>query len=80
VTHSWKALDEGYNFALDFIAIEGLQRKLCALKVVRVLVVGNSGLPLGSPKTKSHLDVALVESYRVNPGKGGEGGNNPFNH
>jgi hypothetical protein len=30
-----------------------------------VLVVGISGHPLGSLGTKSHLDVALVESYRV---------------
>ncbi len=44
--------------------------KLCALKVagvlvVGVLVVGISGLPLGSPVTKSHLDVAPMESCRV---------------
>jgi hypothetical protein len=46
--------------------------KLCALKVARVLVVGISRLPLGSPKTKSHLDVAPVESCRVYyMGKGG---------
>jgi hypothetical protein len=30
-----------------------------------VPVVGISGLPLRSLGTKSHLDVALVESYRV---------------
>ncbi len=34
-------------------------------KVARVPIVGISGLPLGSPRTKSHLDVAAVESYRV---------------
>ncbi len=45
--------------------IGGLHRKLCALKVARVPVDGISGLPLGSPKTKSHLDVAPMESYRV---------------
>jgi hypothetical protein len=33
--------------------------KLCALKVAGVLIVRISGLPLGSPKIKSHLDVAL---------------------
>jgi hypothetical protein len=64
-THRWKDLDEGYNFALDLIAIGGLQRKLCALKVVGVPTVGNSGLPLGSHGTKSHLDVAPMESCRV---------------
>jgi hypothetical protein len=58
VTHRWKALNEGYNFALNLIAIEGLHRKLCVLKVVEVLVVGISGFPFGSPETKNHLDVA----------------------
>jgi hypothetical protein len=33
--------------------------------VAGVPIVGISGLPLGSPKTKSHLDVALVESCKV---------------
>ncbi len=64
-THRWKAFDEGYNFSSDLIVIKGLHRKLCALKVVGVPVVGISGLSLGSPGTKSHLDVAPVESYRV---------------
>jgi hypothetical protein len=45
--------------------IEGLQRKLCALKVTRVPAVGILGLPLESPGTKSHLDVALMESCKV---------------
>jgi hypothetical protein len=63
-THRWKALDKGYNFAWDFITIRNFHRKLCAVKVVKVQV-GISGLPLGSPGTKNHLDVAPVESYRV---------------
>ncbi len=37
--------------------------------------MGISGLPLGSPRTKSHLDVALVESCRVY--YKGEGGGFP---
>jgi hypothetical protein len=45
--------------------IGGLHKKLCAFKVAVVLTVGISGLPLRSPGTKSHLDVALVESYKV---------------
>jgi hypothetical protein len=45
--------------------IGGLHKKLCVLKVARVPIVGISGLPLGSPETKSHLDVALVESCRI---------------
>jgi hypothetical protein len=64
-TNYWKAFDEGYNFALDLIAIRGMHRKLCTLKVAGVPVVGISGLPLGSPVTKSHLDVAPVESCEV---------------
>jgi hypothetical protein len=43
-THRWKALDEGYNFGLDLIAIRGLHRKLCTLKVVGVPIVGISGV------------------------------------
>jgi hypothetical protein len=51
-TYRWKALNKGYNFALDLITIEGLHKKLCALKVARILVVAISRLPLGSPETK----------------------------
>jgi hypothetical protein len=39
--------------------------KLCALKVAGVPVGEILGLPRGSPGTKSHLDVASVESHRV---------------
>ncbi len=74
-TYRWKALNKGYNFALDYIAIGGLQRKLCAFKVARTSVVGISKLPLGSPGTKSHLDVAPMESCRVY--YKGEGGGFP---
>jgi hypothetical protein len=55
--------------------IRGLHRKLCALKVVGVPVVAISGFPLGSPGTKSHLNVALVERRRVY--YKGEGGGFP---
>jgi hypothetical protein len=64
-THRWKALDKGYNFASDLITIEGLHWKLCALKAAGVTTVGISGLPSESPKTKSHLDVAPMENYRI---------------
>jgi hypothetical protein len=57
-TYYWKALDEGYNFALDLIAIEGLYVKLWAPKVIEIATMGISRLSLGSPETKSHLDVA----------------------
>ncbi len=74
-TYRWKVVDKGYNFALDLIAIEHLHVKLCALKVVGVQTMGILGLPLGSPETKSHLDVALVERCKVY--YKGEGGGFP---
>jgi hypothetical protein len=64
-TYHLKTLDKGYNFAWDLITIGGLHMELCVLKVARVLVVRISRLPFGSLGTKSHLDVALVESYRI---------------
>jgi hypothetical protein len=64
-TYHWKALDKGYNFASELITIEGLHRNLCALKVAGVVVVKILRLPLGSPETKSHLDVAPVENCKV---------------
>jgi hypothetical protein len=35
-TYRWKALDKGYNFALDLTSIGGLHIKLWISKVVRV--------------------------------------------
>jgi hypothetical protein len=49
--------------------------KLCALKVTGILIVAISGLPLGSPETKSHLNVAPVERRKVY--YKGEGGGFP---
>jgi len=74
-TYPWKALDESYNFSLDRTSIAGLIAKLWGSKVARVPVGGISGLPLGSPGKKSHLDVASVESCRVY--YKGEGGGFP---
>ncbi len=74
-TYPWKALDESYNFALDRTSIASLIAKLWGSKVARVPVGGISGLPLGSPGKKSHLDVASVESCRVY--YKGEGGGFP---
>ncbi len=70
-----KALAKAYNFASDLIMIKGLHRKLCALKVVKVRIIGIFGLPLGRPGTKSHLDVAPMESCKVY--YKGEGGGFP---
>jgi hypothetical protein len=74
-THCWKALDEGYNFAWDLIAIGGLHKKLCAFKVVGIPAVAISRLALENLETKSHLDVALVKRHRVY--YKGEGGGFP---
>jgi hypothetical protein len=74
-TYRWKVLDEIYNFAWDRIYIGGLLAKLWGSKVAGVPVGGISGLPRGSPGTKSHLDVASVESHIVY--YKGEGGGFP---
>jgi len=74
-TYRWKAFDERYNFALDFIAIRGLLAKLWGSKVAGVPFGTVSGFPFGSPGKKSHLDVASVESCRVY--YKGEGGGFP---
>jgi len=74
-TYHWKALDEGYNFFLNLISIGGLHTKLWGPKVAGVPTLAISGLSLGSPGTKCHLDVGLVESHRVY--YKGEGGGFP---
>jgi len=74
-TYHWKALNDNYNFALDFISILGLHAKLWAPKVIGVPTLAISGLPLGSPRTKCHLDVGLVERHKVY--YKGEGGGFP---
>jgi hypothetical protein len=65
VTYCWKDLDKGYNFALDFISIGGLHTMLRGPKVAGVSTLGNLGLPFGSPGTKCHFDVGLVERHIV---------------
>ncbi len=74
-TYRGKALNKGYNFALEFISIKGLQKKLWAPKVARVPSLGISRLPLGSSGTKCHLDVGLMERHKVY--YKGEGGGFP---
>jgi hypothetical protein len=63
-TYYWKALNESYNFASDLISIRGLWTKLWGPKIVGVLTLGISGLPFGSPETKCHLDVGLMERQK----------------
>ncbi len=74
-TYRWKVLNEGYNFALNLISIGGLHTKLWGSKVAGVPTLAISGLPLGSPETKCHLDVGLVDGNRVY--YKGEGGGFP---
>jgi len=64
-THCWKALNAGYNFALDLISIEGLHAKLWGPKVARVPTLAISRLPVENLETKSHLDVGLMERHIV---------------
>jgi hypothetical protein len=64
-TYHWKFLDKGYNFALDFISIRGLLTKLWGLKVTEIPSLGISRLPFGSPGTKCHLDVGLMERHKI---------------
>jgi hypothetical protein len=72
-TYRWKALDKGYNIVLDLILIEGLHTKLWGPKVAKVPILAISGLSLGSPGTKIHLNVGLVEKHRVYyKGEGGD--------
>ncbi len=65
LTYRWKALDKGYNFALDVISIRGLHTKLWGPKVVGVPTLGISGLPFGSPGTNCHLDVGFMKRHRI---------------
>jgi hypothetical protein len=43
--YRWKALDEGYNFALDLISIGGLHTKLWPFEVTKVPTLGILGVP-----------------------------------
>jgi hypothetical protein len=63
--YRWKVVEEVYNFASGLITIGGFHAKLCASKVAKVPIVGILGLPLGSPITKWHFDVGLVEKHIV---------------
>jgi hypothetical protein len=74
-TYCWKALNEGYNFSSDFISIGRLHAKLWRPIVVGVPTLAILKLPLGSPKTKSYLDVDPMERCIVY--YKGEGGGFP---
>jgi len=42
-----------------------LHTKLYGPKVVKVPILGISGFPFGSPRTKCHLDVGFVERHKI---------------
>ncbi len=58
---SWQGLHLCFKLHRD----QRFAQEVMHLQSCGVPVVGISGHPLGSLGTKSHLDVALVESYRV---------------
>jgi len=58
-TYHWKALDESYNFALDFISIWGLLAKLWGSKVAGISFGAISRLPLGSPRREKPFGCRL---------------------
>jgi len=65
----------GLQLFLNLISIRGLNTKLWGPKTVGVLTLAILGPPLGSPETKSHLDVGLVERHKIY--YKGEGGGFP---
>jgi hypothetical protein len=64
-TWRWKALDESYNFGLELVPIQVQGEELWPSKVLGLQPEIVSGLQLGSPGKKSHLDVASAESCKV---------------
>jgi hypothetical protein len=63
-TWRWKALDESYNFGSNLVSIQAWGEKLWMPKVPGIQIGTVSGLHLGSPRKKSHLDVASARSCR----------------
>jgi len=62
--HHWKNLKKNYKFDLKLIPIGGMNKKLWPCKVPGVQTGTILGLLLGSPGTKSHLDVGAAERHR----------------
>jgi len=72
VTRSWKALDESYNFGWNLVPIRARGEELWASKVPGLQPGTISGLQLGSPRKKSHSDVAsAVKCREYYMGEGG---------
>jgi hypothetical protein len=75
-TWRWKALEESYNLGSNLVPIRAQGEKLWMPKVPGVQTGIVSGLHLGSPGKKSHLDVASARNYREY--YKGEGGGFPW--
>jgi hypothetical protein len=63
-TWRWKALDKSYNFGSNLVPIRAQGEKLWMPKIPGVQTGIVSGLHLGSPGKKSHLDVASARSCK----------------
>jgi hypothetical protein len=64
VTRRLKTFDESYNFGLDLVPIRAWGEKLWMPKISEVQTRTVSGLLLGNPGKKNHLDVASAWSYK----------------
>jgi hypothetical protein len=62
-TYHWKALDEGYNFALNLTSIRHFHKKLWASKMTRIPISGIMGLSIWESWEKHHLDVAFMACH-----------------
>jgi hypothetical protein len=62
--YHWKALDEGYNFASNFISIKGLHTKLWAQSCGSPNF-GNFETPTWDLGTKWHLGAAPIAKHKV---------------
>jgi hypothetical protein len=66
VTYCWKNSRQGLQLCFrPHLHRRSACKVMAPPKVTGILVVGISGLPLGSHGTKCHLDVGLVERHKV---------------
>ncbi len=72
-TYLWKALDEGYNFTLDLILIEGFHTKLWAPKLQESQFKEFPKFELGSFGTKWHLSAGPMARHREYYKREGDG-------
>jgi hypothetical protein len=73
--YRWKTFNNSYNFSLNLILIGGPHAKLWGPKVARIPTLAILRLPFGSPGTKCHVDVGLMERHKIY--YKGEGGGFP---